>query len=72
MIYDCWKSKIVNQLYIVAEKSWILNKKKQFSYVLKGKYHEMVCQLRLLVYSLGLNNPPRICLTPWKSLVKNL
>jgi hypothetical protein len=32
----------------------------------------MVCQLRPLVYSLGLNNPPRICLTPRKSRVKNL
>jgi hypothetical protein len=32
----------------------------------------MVCQLRLLVYSLGLNNPLRICLTPRKSRVKNL
>jgi hypothetical protein len=34
----------------------------------------MVCQLRPLVYSLGLNNPPRtgICLTPRKLRVKNL
>jgi hypothetical protein len=32
----------------------------------------MVCQLRPLVYSLVLNNPPRICLTPRKSRVKNL
>jgi hypothetical protein len=32
----------------------------------------MVCHLRPLVYSLGLNNPPRICLTPRKSCVKNL
>jgi hypothetical protein len=32
----------------------------------------MVCQLRPLVYSLGLNNPPRIFLTPRKSQVKNL
>jgi hypothetical protein len=32
----------------------------------------MVCQLRPLVYSLGLNNPPRICLTPRKSRGKNL
>jgi hypothetical protein len=32
----------------------------------------MVCQLRPLVYSLGLNNPPRICLTPRKSRVKTL
>jgi hypothetical protein len=32
----------------------------------------MVCQLRPFVYSLGLNNPPRICLTPRKSRVKNL
>jgi hypothetical protein len=32
----------------------------------------MVCQLRPLVYSLGLNNLPRICLTPRKSCVKNL
>jgi hypothetical protein len=32
----------------------------------------MVCQLRPLVYSLGLDNPPRICLTPRKSRVKNL
>jgi hypothetical protein len=32
----------------------------------------MVCQLRPLVYSLGLNNPPRICLTPRKSRVKNV
>jgi hypothetical protein len=32
----------------------------------------MVCQLRPLVYSLGLNNPPHICLTPRKSRVKNL
>jgi hypothetical protein len=32
----------------------------------------MVCQLRPLVYNLGLNNPPRICLTPKKSPVKNL
>jgi hypothetical protein len=32
----------------------------------------MVCQLRPLLYSLGLNNPPRICLTPRKSRVKNL
>jgi hypothetical protein len=32
----------------------------------------MVCQLRPLVYSLGLNNPPRICLTPRKSSVKIL
>jgi hypothetical protein len=32
----------------------------------------MVCQLGPLVYSLGLNNPPRICLTPRKSRVKNL
>jgi hypothetical protein len=32
----------------------------------------MVCQLRPLVYSLGLNNPPRICLTPRKSCIKNL
>jgi hypothetical protein len=32
----------------------------------------MVCQLRPLVYSLGLNNPPRICLTPRKLCVKNL
>jgi hypothetical protein len=39
---------------------------------LKGKYHEMVCQLRPFVYSLGLNNPPYICLTPRKSRVKNL
>jgi hypothetical protein len=41
-------------------------------FTLKGKYHEMVCQLRPLLYSLGLNNPPRICLTPRKSRVKNL
>jgi hypothetical protein len=26
----------------------------------------------VLVYSLGLNNPPRICLIPKKLLVKNL
>jgi hypothetical protein len=32
----------------------------------------MVCQLRLLVYSLGLNNPPHICLTPRKSSAKNV
>jgi hypothetical protein len=32
----------------------------------------MVCQLRPLVYSLGLNNPLRICLTPRKWRVKNL
>jgi hypothetical protein len=32
----------------------------------------MVCPLRPLMYSLGLNNPPRICLTPRKSRVKNL
>jgi hypothetical protein len=32
----------------------------------------MVCQLRPLVYSLGLNNPPRICLKPRKLRVKNL
>jgi hypothetical protein len=32
----------------------------------------MVCQLTPLVYSLGLNNPPRIYLTPRKSRVKNL
>jgi hypothetical protein len=32
----------------------------------------MVCQLRPFVYSLGLNNPPRNCLTPRKSCVKNL
>jgi hypothetical protein len=32
----------------------------------------MVCQLRPLVYSLGLNNPPRIYLTPRKSRVKNV
>jgi hypothetical protein len=32
----------------------------------------MVCQLRPLMYSSGLNNPPRICLTPRKSRVKNL
>jgi hypothetical protein len=32
----------------------------------------MVCQLRPLVYSLGINNPPLICLTPRKSHVKNL
>jgi hypothetical protein len=32
----------------------------------------MVCQLRPLVYRLGLNNPKRICLTPRKSRVKNL
>jgi hypothetical protein len=32
----------------------------------------MVCQLRPLVYCLGLNNPPRICVTPRKSRVKNL
>jgi hypothetical protein len=31
----------------------------------------MVCQLRTLVYSLGLNNLPSICLTPKKSRVKN-
>jgi hypothetical protein len=32
----------------------------------------MVCQLRPLVYSLGLNNPPHISLTPRKSCIKNL
>jgi hypothetical protein len=32
----------------------------------------MVCQLRPLVYSLGQNNPPRICLTPRKLRVKNV
>jgi hypothetical protein len=32
----------------------------------------MLCQLRPLVYSLGLNNPLRICLTPRKLYVKNL
>jgi hypothetical protein len=32
----------------------------------------MVCQLRPLGYSLGLNNPLSICLTPRKSRVKNL
>jgi hypothetical protein len=32
----------------------------------------MVCQLRPLVYSVGLNNLPRICLTPRKSRVKIL
>jgi hypothetical protein len=32
----------------------------------------MVCQLRPLVYSLGLNNPPHICLAPRKSRIKNL
>jgi hypothetical protein len=50
-----------------GNQGWIVNVK-----VLKGKYHEMTCQLRPLVYSLGLNNPPRICLTPRKSCVKNL
>jgi hypothetical protein len=35
---------------------------RNFAY-LKGKYHEMVCQLRPFVYCVGLNNPPRICLT---------
>jgi hypothetical protein len=32
----------------------------------------MVCQLRPLMYNLGLNNPPCICLSPEKSRVKNL
>jgi hypothetical protein len=32
----------------------------------------MVCQLRPLMYSLGLNNPPCICLTPRRSRIKNL
>jgi hypothetical protein len=32
----------------------------------------MVCQLRPLVYSFSLNNPPRNCLSPRKSRVKNL
>jgi hypothetical protein len=32
----------------------------------------MVCQLRPLVHSFGLNNPPSICLTPRKSQVNNL
>jgi hypothetical protein len=32
----------------------------------------MVCQLRPLVYSLALNNLPRICLTPRKLRVKSL
>jgi hypothetical protein len=32
----------------------------------------MVCQLRPLVFSLGINNPPRIYLTPRKSRLKNL
>jgi hypothetical protein len=32
----------------------------------------MVCQLRPSVNSLGLNNPPHICLTSRKSCVKNL
>jgi hypothetical protein len=32
----------------------------------------MVRQLRSLVYSLGLNNPPCICLTPRKSRIKKL
>jgi hypothetical protein len=32
----------------------------------------MVCQLKPLVYSLGMNNPPHICLTPRKSCFKNL
>jgi hypothetical protein len=31
----------------------------------------MVCQLRPLVCSLGLHNPPLICLIPRKPLVKN-
>jgi hypothetical protein len=39
---------------------------------LKGYYHEMVCQLRPLVYSFWLNNPPHVCLTPRKSRIKNL
>jgi hypothetical protein len=33
---------------------------------------DCLCQLRPLVYSFDLNNPPRICLTPRKSCVKNL
>jgi hypothetical protein len=32
----------------------------------------MVCQLRPLVYSLGLNNPRHICLTPRNWHIKNL
>jgi hypothetical protein len=32
----------------------------------------MVCQLKPFVHSLGLNNPPCICLAPRKSRVKNV
>jgi hypothetical protein len=42
------------------------------SFALKGKVSRDGLQLRPLVYSLGLNNPPRICLTPRKWRVKNL
>jgi hypothetical protein len=32
--------------------------------ILKGQCHELVCQLRPLLYSLGLNIAPRTCFTP--------
>jgi hypothetical protein len=41
-------------------------------FTLKGQCHEMVCQLRPLLYSLGLNIAPRTCFTLVKSRVKNI
>jgi hypothetical protein len=39
---------------------------------LKVPYHEIVCQLRRLVYSLGPNNMPRISFKLGKSHIKNI
>jgi hypothetical protein len=38
---------------------------------LKVLYHEMVCQMRRLMYSLGLNIAPGICFTLVKLHVRN-
>jgi hypothetical protein len=39
---------------------------------LKGQCHEIVCELRPLVYSLGPNNMPHISFKPIKSRIKNI
>jgi hypothetical protein len=44
----------------------------RLSACLKGQCHEIVCQLRPLTYSLGLNNTPRISFKLVKSRIKNI
>jgi hypothetical protein len=55
-----------------TESAWTQSNDDSTIKLLKVQCHEIVCQLRLLSYSLDLNNAPRISIKHVKSLFKNI